>query len=224
MSALAERSSAGNLSSFSGVFQVSALSEEEKESLRELLFLHKSDDVDIERDLLTLSSLTSEVKAITSQAVILHGERIKRAQELLKGYEEGAFTKWLITTYGNRQTPYNFLQYYELQKQLPKLLVPKLEKFPRQAAYTLASREGCFETKKQIIEEYKGETKIELLDQIRKTFPLSKKDKRGQDLGLSICKGLQRISDFLEEKDVQFTPQQRKRAKELLKALREQIP
>src|ERR1700677_3684402 len=95
MTALVERSNNGDLSSFSGVFRVMPLNDQEKE------------------DLEALTAITSEVKAITNQAVILHGERIKRAQEILKKYRDGAFTAWLFATYGNRQTPYNFLQYYE---------------------------------------------------------------------------------------------------------------
>lgn len=64
-------------------------------------------------DLAELSLITSEVKAINNQAAILHGERIKKAQTLLKSYQEGAFSAWLNATYGNRQTPYNLMQYYE---------------------------------------------------------------------------------------------------------------
>ncbi len=223
MNALAERSSAGNLSSFSGVFKVSSLSDKEKTSLKSFLEEYKEENCDLKKDFLELSSLTSEVKAITSQAVILHGERIKKAQELLKAYKEGAFTFWLISTYGNRQTPYNFLQYFELHQQLPEPLAPKLGEIPRQAAYTLASRTGPFSTKKEIIENYRGETKAELLDYIRKTFPLSKKDKRGQDLGLSLFKSLQRISDFLKEHGENLPPDLKKKAKGLLKTIQDQL-
>ena len=223
MNALAERSSSGNLSSFSGVFKVSTLSEKEQDYLKNFLEEYKEESCNLSQDFLQLSSLTSEVKAITSQAVILHGERIKKAQEILKGYKEGAFTCWLISTYGNRQTPYNFLQYFELHQQLPGPLVPKLGEIPRQAAYTLASRAGSFSVKQEIIENYKGESKAELLEYIRKTFPLSKKDKRGQDLGLSLFKSLQRISDFLKENGTSLPPDQKKKAKDLLKDIQDQL-
>jgi len=126
MTSLVEMSSSGNLSSFSGVFRVTPLSEKEQEALQQLLQEYGSEKQDIQNDLDTLSSITAEVKAINNQAIILHGERIKRAQDILKSYRDGAFSAWLIASYGNRQTPYNFLQYYELYTSLPQQLHPKL--------------------------------------------------------------------------------------------------
>lgn len=217
MSTLAEMSSSGNLSSFSGVFKVTALNDKEQELLKTLLEEYQEENCDPKQDFIYLSSLTSEVRAINNQAVILHGERIKKAQELLKRYKEGAFTSWLIQTYGNRQTPYNFLQYFELYEQLPKPLLPKLDEMPRQAAYTLASRSGPFPLKEELIKNYEGESKQRLLEQIRQTFPLLKKDKRAQDLGSSLIKSLQRISDFLSEHTLTLSKEQKKKGKELLK-------
>ena len=46
----------------------------------------------------------------------------KERKTILKNYRDGAFSAWLIATYGNRQTPYNFLQYYELYITLPEHL------------------------------------------------------------------------------------------------------
>ena len=223
MSTLAELSSTGNLSSFSGVFKVSSLSEKEQELLKILLQEYKEEDYDIQQDLIHLSSITSEVKAINNQAAILHGERIKKAQEILKKYQEGAFTFWLVQTYGNRQTPYNFLQYFELYEQLPKTLLLKLDEMPRQAAYTLASRAGPFEIKEEIVKNYNGESKQDLLDQIRKKFPLRAKDKRAQDLGLSLLKSLEKISTFLTQNQICLDSIQKKKAKELLQTLQIQI-
>lgn len=223
MTNLAEMSSSGNLSSFSGVFKVSALTEKEEEILKTLLEKFAVDGIDTERDFISLSAITSEVKAINNQAAILHGERIKKAQEILKEYEEGAFTFWLIQTYGNRQTPYNFLQYFELHQKLPQSLLPKLDEMPRQAAYTLASREGPFDLKKEIIQSYQGETKQLLLEQIRRTFPLQDKDKRAQNHGANLIKSLMRISDFLSENSVRLSSTEKKKVIELLQSLKKQI-
>jgi len=123
-------------------------------------------------------AITSEVKAITNQAVILHGERIKKAQDILKRYKDGAFTAWLFSTYGNRQTPYNFLQYYEFYSLLPQALHSKLDQMPRQAVYSLASRSGSLEKKETIVKNYHGQPKQELLSLIRLEFPLDEEDKR----------------------------------------------
>lgn len=178
MTALVERSNNGDLSSFSGVFRVTSLSEKEKADLEIILTNFRHGEVDVEEDLKNLMAITSEVKAITNQAAFLHGERIKRAQELLKKYRDGAFTAWLFTTYGNRQTPYNFLQYYEFYSIMPQTLHTKIDQMPRQAVYNLASRSGPLEKKEEIVRNYNGQPKQELLRLIRLEFPLQEDDKR----------------------------------------------
>src|SRR5689334_7208137 len=140
MTDLVEKSSKGELSSFSGVFRISPLSENENQALKNLLDQYKNETQETDADLTALSTLTAEVKAINNQAIILHGERIKRAQQILINYQDGAFTAWLIAAYRNRQTPYNFLQYYELYRSLPHELHAKIDEMPRQAVYTLVSR------------------------------------------------------------------------------------
>ncbi len=219
MSALAELSSSGNLSSFSGVFRVTPLSALEQETLRSLLDNHSTEKTNVKEDLQKLSTITTEVKAINNQAAILHGERIKKAQEILKRYKDGAFTSWLITTYGNRQTPYNFLQYYELYTALPQTLHTKLEEMPRQAIYTLASRNGSADKKQLIIKNYQGEPKQELLALIRETFPLAKEDKRAQDFAELALGSALRLKQLIEHPDFQPSGEQKSALREQLAAL-----
>lgn len=199
MAALVERSSNGDLSSFSGVFRIAALNEKEKADIETILRnfrYHESHDFD--GDMKSLMAITSEVKAITNQAVILHGERIKRAQEILKKYKDGAFTAWLFTTYGNRQTPYNFLQYYEFYTLLPQTLHPKLDQMPRQAVYSLASRSGSLEKKELIVKNYTGQPKQELLKLIRLEFPLPEEDKRSPQFAANAISFLKRAREMLK--------------------------
>lgn len=178
MAQLVQRSHEGNPHGFEGMMSSYTLSSEEKAQLEDLLHRYSDESTLKPQDLQQLCQLTVEVKAITKQALLLHGERIKRAQSLLKTYKEGAFTAWLIRTYGNRQTPYNLLLYYELHQQLPSEAKTKLDLLPKQAVYTLASREGPLETKVKLIENYKGESKEEMLQLIRRRFPLKTEDKR----------------------------------------------
>lgn len=201
MTALVERSSNGDLSSFSGVFRVAQLNEKEKSDIESILRNFRvSDAYDVEPDLKALMAITSEVKAITNQAVILHGERIKRAQELLKKYRDGAFTAWLFATYGNRQTPYNFLQYYEFYTMLPPTLHPKLDQMPRQAVYSLASRSGSLEKKESIVKNYTGQPKQDLLKLIRIEFPLPEDDKRMPHYATNAIAFLKRARDMLKNR------------------------
>lgn len=219
MNELAERTSTGNLSSFSGVFQTAPISEHEEASLRHLLEKYQTEENDLSTDLKSLSTITSEVRAISNQAVILHGERIKRAQALFKNYREGAFSQWLLTTYGNRQTPYNFLQYYELHHSLPKKLQGILDEMPRQAIYSLSSRSASLEQKEAFIEEYKGESKAELLEKLRTSFPLTKQDKRNPNKAKMVYNHLTRALKGMGE--VRFEPTEEER--ETLKALAQEI-
>lgn len=200
MSALAEMTSNGQLSSFGGIFQISSLTENEKENLSNILNSYKEgEERELQKDLEELIAVTSEVKAITKQAVLLHGERIKKAQDILKKYKEGAFTAWLITTYGNRQTPYNFLQYFEFYSAMPQELHPKLDNMPRQAVYTLASRSGTLENKIDIINSYQGQPKNVILSLIRKAFPLPKDDKRLPNLAEQAIVALRRLKGVMQE-------------------------
>ncbi len=223
MTHLGERSSSGNLSSFAGVFRVVPLNEREEASLNELLNQYKNEEQETRDDLRQLSSLTAEVKAINNQAILLHGERIQKAQTILKNYRDGAFTAWLLVTYGNRQTPYNFLQYFELYSALPGTLHTKLDEMPRQAVYSLASRDGQFEQKLDIIQKYAGQPKQELLSLIRDTFPLSERDQRAQDLGEVAITSLKRLKVQLARGKFTPTAEQKNSLKRLLGEIRSMV-
>ena len=223
MTSLVEKSSQGNLSSFSGIFRIAPLNEKEKESLLSLLTQYKNGDQEINEDLFQLSALTAEVKAINNQAVILHGERIKKAQTILKSYRDGAFSAWLVATYGNRQTPYNFWQYFELHAALPEHLHCKLDEMPRQAVYSLASRAGNQNQKELIIHNYNGEPKQELLKLIRNTFPLGESDRRAQDLADVAISQLRRLQSQLVHASFSPTPKQKGDLMQALKELKNLI-
>lgn len=220
MTALVERANKGDLSSFSGVFRVAELNEKEKEDIETILRNFRTTDAEnFEEDFKALKTITSEVKAITNQAVILHGERIKRAQEILKNYCEGAFTAWLFSTYGNRQTPYNFLQYYEFYTILPQNLHGKLDQMPRQAVYSLASRSGSFEKKEEIVKNYEGQAKEELLRLIRHEFPLPEDDKRLPHFAHSAIQFLKRAKEQLKNPHCSPTEDEGRKLQNLLEQL-----
>lgn len=223
MTAMAKQSANGHLSSFAGVFSISDLSQHEKSSIEAILKDYAVDPESIELDLPHLISITSEVKAINNQAALLHGERIKKAHSILIRYRDGAFTAWLIAAYGNRQTPYNLMQYYEFCEAMPKNLRLQIESMPRQAIYTLASREGALEKKQEIVESYNGETKAELLLTIRETFPLGEADKRQRDAGEAFISGLSRLHKELKKKPTRFTKTQKEAVNTLLEAIHQLI-
>lgn len=224
MAAMAEKSVSGQLTSFSGIFQLSELTQSEKQILENLLRDHLVDGESFRKqDLESLIFITSEVKAISNQAALLHGERIKKAQTLLKKYRDGAFSSWLMNCYGNRQTPYNLLQYYEFYELLPNLLKSKIETMPRQAIYTLASRDGPISAKQKIIENYQGETKNELLTLIREQFPLESTDRRRSNFGQQMIKELKRLNALLAIKEKKLTKTQKETLISLIDEMRSYV-
>ena len=223
MAAMAKRSATGNLTSFSGIFSLVELSDREKQNLADLLSNYAHEEQEIHQDLNLLISLTSEVRAINNQAALLHGERIKKAHQILTRYRDGAFTAWLVATYGNRQTPYNLMQYYEFCEAMPKELRPKIEWMPRQAVYVLASRNGSLDKKQEIVENYQGETKTEMLTLIRQIFPLDQIDQRQQKVGKALIQGLERIYQQLKQSPQELTMAQKKQIVALLQQVQQFI-
>lgn len=223
MAEMAKQSARGNLSSFSGIFSISELNQGEKDFIEAILYEYSLGKTDLSKDLSSLLVITSEVKAINHQAAILHGERIKKAHEILTNYQEGAFSTWLVSTYGNRQTPYNFLQYYEFYSLMPKTLHPQIEAMPRQAVYSLASRSGDLKQKQKIIENYKGETKAEILNIIRETFPIASTDKRGGNVGETTINSLYRLLQKVKSSRARITKSHKRVIYELIDELKEQI-
>jgi hypothetical protein len=220
MAEMAKQSATGNRSSFSGIFGSAELSSHERAYLESILQEYNQGDEDVSKDLEQLSFITSEVKAINNQAALLHGERIKKAHGIFTRYRDGAFTAWLIATYGNRQTPYNLMQYYEFYEVMPKELRPQLESMPRQAVYTLASRNGDLKTKLRIVADFNGESKAELLTLIRQLFPLDREDRRRSSLGDNVINVLTKICHHLEEDHEPIGASQKRAIKDLLDHIR----
>ncbi len=223
ISELVERSNVRTLSSFTGGFRVSAVSDTDRSELEALLEKYKHEGHEVSTDLNVLASVTAEIKAISNQAVILHGERIKKIQQVLKNYNEGAFSAWLMQTYGNRQTPYNFMQYYELYQALPTQLQTIIDEMPRQAIYSLSSRNAPQEEKVAFIEEYKGESKAELLEKLRQVFPLAKEDKRNPNKAKTTIDLLRKAVKAMQDRH--YTPNDAEsfEIKELIKDLQKHL-
>lgn len=193
MSALAQQTASGQLNSFSALFASAELSISEQGFLEKLLEDYSLDTKSVAKDLKALSALNKEIKSIGHQAALLHGERIQKARGILKAYKEGAFSRWLTGTYGNRQSPYNFLQYYEFWQSISQPLKEKVESMPRQVIYSLASRSIPLNQKERFVKEYQNEGKAETLKKIRQLFPLSEKDKRKSKQADLIVKSLQAL-------------------------------
>lgn len=187
------------------------LSDQEKASIQKILvddyMPGTISEEFVSRHVEQLTNITKQIKCISAQSVLLHGERIKQAQDLLSNYREGAFTKWLMNTYGNRQTPYSMLRYYEFYQSSPKEFRSIIESAPKKCVYLLASREGDHNKKLELIKEHVKSTQSDLLLLIQATFPTQESDKR-KPLNAStvesiskLCKRLENRSKYLSEED-----------------------
>lgn len=131
-------------------------------------------------DAIELKQITAEIKAIGKQSIILMGERVYRASNLLKPYKDGTFTKWLEATFGSKKTGYNALSYYNLFNELPSEdLRHKFKMMPQKPAYILASRQGCdLDVKAEIVREYHDMDPKQLVSLIQERIPKDSKDRR----------------------------------------------
>lgn len=216
---LADRAQQGALTAFKSL----PLSLQEQDGLKALLQEFATEESNLEGDLESLKLITAEVKAIHTQALLLHGERIKNAQNLLKSYQEGAFTSWLLQTYGNRQTPYNFLQYYEFIQHLTDPLKQKALSMPRQVIYTLATRSGNMAIKQALILAYAGETKQAFLSRIRDKLPLAARDRRAEEPSAKALDFLEKALEQMGRPSFRPTARQKQRIEGLLHALKSSL-
>lgn len=168
--------------SFNAMFDMKPLEQFEVNKIEELLTDHFqpaliSED-QIEKDTDQIKNLTAEIKAIGRQGLILMGERILKARDILKSYRYGAFTKWLELTFGSRKTGYNMLAYYELYSSLPNDLKENFKKIPQKVAYILASKTGELQRKIELIQEYRDLSSDEMISLIQERFSPLTKSKR----------------------------------------------
>ena len=87
---------------------------------------------------------------------------------------------------------------------------------PRQAIYTLASRDAPLKDKQQIVKNYSGQTKAELLSLIRERFPLEDEDQRKQSIADSALQALKKVFNQLDRKNLKLTRKQKRQLNEIL--------
>lgn len=204
----------------------SYLSAGEISVLKDILNNSSISSSDVAEDFSTLANITGEIKSINHQSVLLHGERICSAKKLFKSYGELAFSKWLRTVYGNRQTPYNFLKYYSFYVSLTSELQEKMLTMPKQIIYTIASRSCSDEQKQSVIESYDGESKDTYIKAIRKAFPLERKDRRAkikETNGRQIIYLLEAAKEGLDTYKSKFSYEDLRNIDTLLKSLTESL-
>jgi hypothetical protein len=106
---------------------------------------------------------------------------------------------------------------------MPKKLHTLIDAMPRQAVYTLASREGPSSHKEEVVQSSIGKTKAELLELIRELFPLEAADKRKQSTEDNAIMLLQKTCHLLKRHKGRFSESKKKTIHQLLNLIKETI-
>jgi Uncharacterised protein family (UPF0137) len=106
---------------------------------------------------------------------------------------------------------------------MPKQLQSKLDSMPRQVVYTLAARQGELALKEAIIANFKHQSKLELLEEIKLTFPLKSTDKRNRKMSSSILAQIDRIQRSIEVLGMHVSKEEKKALVKRLKKLLETV-
>lgn len=195
------------VNNFNAIFDTKPLDEKESQGLEKILAEHflpgKVSEEQAEKDLDNLKNITAEIKAISKQGLVLMGERIQKAREILKPYRDGAFTQWIDSTFGSRKTAYNMLSYYQLYFELPNYaLKERFKQLPQKAAYALASKDVDIEEKVRIIEDYHDSSADELMMLIQERFPADVVDRRRKEANKSLLDSIEfGLRKLLKRKD-----------------------
>lgn len=172
----------------------------------------------VEQHVEQLTTLTKQIKSISAQSVLLHGERIKQAQDLLKDYREGCFSKWLMKIYGNRQTPYSMLRFYEFYQSAPQETRPIIETMPKKAVYLLASRAGDQQKKLDIVRNHSKSSQSDLVLLIQDTFPVETNNTR-KPLNMTTLSVIEKACQKLEKRSKYLSDEDRSNIQQLIQRL-----
>jgi hypothetical protein len=187
---------APQVNNFNAIFDTKPLDENESRGIEKLLVEYflpgRVSEDQAQKDLNQLKNITAEIKAISKQSVVLTGERIQKAREILKPYRDGAFAQWLEFSFGSKRTAYNMLSYYQLYSELPNYtLKENFKKLSHRVAYLLASKDADLEKKAKIIENYSNASSDELIMLIQDTFPTDAQDGRRKSANNTLLDSLE---------------------------------
>jgi hypothetical protein len=208
--------------SFRAMFDPHELAETEILHLKNIFnqsAAESSFEEEIDRDFSQLVQITSELKAIQKQAVILVGERICAVRDIFKrhGGEGIGFTAWLSLAFNAKKTAYNAMAYFELYSTLPTDdLKVKMKQMPVKVSYVLASRTAPDKLKFSIIDSYQGEKQREMLDRIEEHIPILGDKRSLRTLGEKAVDDLERIIDTLMRRKKHIHESEKSRIDEVL--------
>lgn len=189
-------------------FGVKQLDENESGIIEKIILDNVESNVSedqVSKDIGMLKTISSEIKSINGQAVLLIGERIDKVRSLLKAYKTGTFVQWIDSTFDSRRTAYNMLSYYDMYQNLPISAKDPFQKIPHKAAYALASRNGDIEKKAGLVVELQNLKTNEMMLKIQEQFPSSSKLIESKDANEKMIESMRSTLKILFEKKDSFS-------------------
>ncbi len=203
---------------FQSIFEVQKLEEHEERQIERLVIEAFQpgkgvQETQVPKDIEDLKGVTAQVKSIRKQGVLLIGECVYKAREILRYYGDGrgAFTNWLKMAFGSRSTGYNALSYFEFYKSLPTdALRSRFKQMPYKAAYLLAAREGDIRVKAEILEEHAQQKAEDILPIIQELLPSQEKT-RAKDANSSLIDKITTCLNTLTRRKSSLTEENKRR-------------
>lgn len=130
-----------------------------------------------QKDVLAIKLLTSQIKAIQKQHVLLIGEKIYNARKILSKncFSSTTFSSWIDLVFRTKSSAYNALAYYELFISLPNQTLQKeFQSIPYKSAYILAARKGDLKTKVEVIGKVCGMSNLSAMRIVDQLLPSSR--------------------------------------------------
>lgn len=158
--------------------QIYALDLTEKETNQlEELFKQSNLRKDFIENISAIKLLTSQIKSIQKQHVLLVGEKIFKVREILRqmGGEKTTFSSWINLVFSTKSSAYNALAYYEFFINLPNDQAKQLfQAIPHKAAYVLAARKGDVDRKVTVLKQISGKNNQDAIRIVNTHFPSTK--------------------------------------------------
>lgn len=153
------------------------LTDSEKNQIKYIILTATKQDVLDEKSTVIfeeLKTITAQIKGIQKQGILLIGEKIFEARNLINQNTtlNTTFSDWISVAFKTKSSAYNALAYYEFYKNLPtneSRLV--FQSIPYKAAYVLSSRRVCIEDKCKALANLKGLSNVEAISFIDRVFP-----------------------------------------------------
>jgi hypothetical protein len=210
------------------IFKIKDLKPKEIQDIEILLKENstKINNFEFQNDFRNISRITTEIRGVNRMHSIFLGGKIIEARNILEKYGDKTFSKWLELTFGNRRTPYDYIYQYEFFSALSEQYQEIALQMPRSILSIVCKKKLPFEEKLELVANYRGEKKHELVKLIKDKFsnkematsiPKESSNKEKQSLLKSLEIDAIKLGVYASSSP--FTDSQKKKVQEIINIL-----